>query len=102
VARELGEHERLSGNGLGAGPERVAREGENEQSGADPSHTGRLSNRPSKIGCRSCEVPDAVCDHEIAAAVPGWKHVHAREDEAKVVAESIVPHALGGRAQHRP
>ncbi len=41
-------------------------------------------------------------DHEIDAAVANRKHVHGRERQVKAVAELIVPHALGDRAQHRP
>src|SRR5262245_45807321 len=68
-AGELGEHEGLAVYRLDLGGERMAGESEDEEAGSRPGDPRRLAHGATKLGRRGREVPDAVGDDEVGAAI---------------------------------
>ena len=83
--------------------QRVPREGEHEQSRAWLGHPRRLVERPSELRGGTREIPDAVRDHQVEAAVPR-RDASPSARGPREVGRRVVPHArdVGGGAEHGP
>ncbi len=90
-SRELSEHERLAGNRRGFRRQRISGEGENEKSRASFADSRRLAQAAPELSAGAGEVPDSVCDHDIAGSVGHGKVVHCRLREGETSAHSPGP-----------
>ena len=56
----------------------------------------------SQLACGTREVPDAVCDDEIARGAGDGNRLHSRENQLEPISESFLPRARRGSREHRP
>ena len=101
-AGELGEHERLAGNRRDVRWKGVSREREHKESRARLRYASRLVERLSELRGGTGEIPDAVRNDKVEAAVSHWEVLHRRQDHMKSILVSMFVRATRDGAEHGP
>jgi hypothetical protein len=102
LAGELREHERLAGYRRRLGWEGISGEREHEESRAGFRHPRPFLECPPELRGGTREIPDAMRDDKIEAAVARRNALHWRENDMNSAAESMLMRAIHGGSQHRP